>query len=151
MHHERMPLITKLATPHERFVAKMTDWGIVVIPVLTLFYTYGRSPYMPEPQLWVAATLASMFTGLLIIIFLQWVLIGTRGQSLGKIVMRIKVVDEKTKKTGGFVQNLVLRTWLPIIMWENIIFLLCDTLLIYRKERRCLHDYLAGTIVVKAK
>ncbi len=147
-----MPLLKKstLATPHERFVAKMIDLGILIIPTLILYYTYGIQKEMPEPMMWVGAVMASFFTAFMMIIFLQWILIGEYGQSLGKIVMRIRIVDEKTKKTGTLVQNLFIRTWLPAIMWENLVFLACDVLPVFRKERRCLHDYLAKTIVVKA-
>jgi len=143
-------MLEKHATLRQRFLAKMVDWGILVMPLLYLFYTYGQMQ-RPEPEVWVVASMASIFTGLFIIFFLQCVLIGTMGQSLGKIVMRIRIVDEKTKKVGSFTQNLVLRTWLNAVMWENLVYFFADHLMLLRKERRCLHDYLAGTTVIKVR
>jgi len=137
-----------LATPHDRFLAKMIDWGIFVLPLLSLYYSYPGLARV-TPAIWVVAALSSIFTGLLILLFLQWTLIGLNGQSLGKVVMRIKIVDANTRRTGGFVQNLLLRTWIQALMIENCIYFFFDLLLIFRKERRCLHDCLAGTIVVK--
>ncbi|MDD5469227.1 MAG: RDD family protein [Candidatus Peribacteraceae bacterium] len=138
-----------LATPHDRFLAKMIDWGIFVLPLLSLYYSYPGFARI-TPSIWIIAALSSIFTGLLILLFLQWVLIGLNGQSLGKVVMHIRIVDAGSKKTGGFVQNLLLRTWVHALMVENVVYVLCDLLIIFRKERRCLHDYLAGTIVIKA-
>ena len=138
-----------LATPHNRFVAKMIDWGIFVLPLFSLYYSYPGLARI-TPSIWIVAALSSIFTGLLILLFLQWTLIGLNGQSLGKVVMRVRIVDARTRKTGGFVQNLLLRTWVHALMVENCVYVLSDLLLIFRKERRCLHDYLAGTIVIRA-
>jgi len=72
----------------------------------------------------------------------------TQGQSLGKKWLKIRIVDAKTYKVGGFCKNVLLRTvcngLLSIIPWYSYI----DIFYMFGKDRRCVHDHLAGTIVV---
>jgi len=143
--------MAKLATIQERFFAKMIDWGLMAIPPLIVVYTINRW-MLNEPQRTIVVyTLSGITVGLVVIFFLQWVLIASRGQSIGKLLMKIQMVDEKREKSGGILQNLVVRTWLHGILSGNLLYFLIDSLLIFRKDRRTIHDFIAKTIVIKAK
>lgn len=82
----------------------------------------------------------------------QWILISRTGQSLGKkwTGIRIEKIDGSpvTFSTG-----VVLRNWVPKLMgafpYLGMLFHLLDSLFIFREDRRCLHDHIAGTRVVK--
>jgi uncharacterized RDD family membrane protein YckC len=74
------------------------------------------------------------------------------GQTWGKRWLGIRIVDLEGRKPE-FVRMIALRygvgqvaTQLPCI---NIVYGLTDTLMIFREDRRCLHDFMAGTRVVQ--
>ena len=88
---------------------------------------------------------------MVVAIAVQAFLISTRAQSIGKIIMGTMIVD-RDGQPAGFVRGFVLREipmvllrWLPgplrVVGVVNFAFAL-------RNERRCLHDYFAGTRVV---
>lgn len=88
------------------------------------------------------------------IVILQIYYLTTRGQTIGKKVMGIRIVKQETNENGGFVTNVVVREGATMLI-ANIPFVgtvlgLIDVLFIFREDQRCLHDMIAGTIVVKA-
>ena len=97
-----------------------------------------------------ASLFISLYSATLIIHIVQWVLIASHGQSFGKKIMNIKIVDDINLKNAGAVRNLVLRTWVNALLMGNAIYVLVDSLLIFQKDRKCLHDYIAKTKVILA-
>jgi len=90
------------------------------------------------------------FAALISYILLQFTLLSRTGQTMGKRMRRIRIVTAATGENGGFVTNILLRA-IPGTIMAVIPFLnLVDILFIYRKDRRCLHDLIAGTIVIEA-
>jgi uncharacterized RDD family membrane protein YckC len=86
----------------------------------------------------------------------NWTLLVRRGQTIGKIVAGTRVVLLDGSR-APFTKVVVLRTWvLHFITWVPVlnrlagIVGLIDALFVYRADRRCLHDQLAGTKVVRA-
>ena len=77
----------------------------------------------------------------------------TRGQTLGKMVCKIKIVD-LAGQNPGFVKAFLLRSLVPGIIgavpFLGPFFSLADPLFIFREDRRCIHDLIAGTRVVTA-
>jgi uncharacterized RDD family membrane protein YckC len=79
-------------------------------------------------------------------------LVTANGQSIGKRLVRIKVVrSDGARASFGrifLLRNLVsdLPCLLPYLGW---IYLFADPLLIYQDSRRCIHDLIADTIVVR--
>jgi len=92
------------------------------------------------------------FLGAIGIAIYQWTLISRTGQSLGKkwTGIRIEKIDG-THVTFG--TGVVLRNWVPKVMgavpYLGMLFHLIDSLFIFREDRRCLHDHIAGTRVVR--
>ena len=93
---------------------------------------------------------------LLAVGIVNWTLLASRGQSLGKIAAGTRVVMLDGSR-APFTKVVVLRTWifqfLPYIPGLNSLaglVGLIDVLFIFRADRRCLHDQLAGTKVVRA-
>ena len=92
------------------------------------------------------------FLGALGTAIYQWMLISRTGQSLGK-----KWTDIRIEKIDGsrvtFGAGVVLRNWVPKVMgavpYLGMLFHLIDCLFIFREDRRCLHDHIAGTRVVR--
>ncbi|MEY2882274.1 MAG: hypothetical protein RLZZ15_4654 [Verrucomicrobiota bacterium] len=78
----------------------------------------------------------------------------TRGQTLGKRIVGVRIVRLSDGSNPGFVTTVLLRTCVPALIggvpWIGIIFSLVDVCMIFGEERRCLHDLIAGTKVVNA-
>lgn len=102
-----------------------------------------------------------MYGGVGVAIVLQAVLISFTGQSLGKLLVGVRVVRLDGGK-AGFVRGALLRYVLPVFFMFLLIcipiagpllllpmFLIVDLCFMFRADRRCLHDLMAGTIVVK--
>ncbi len=80
--------------------------------------------------------------------------VATRGQTVGKLLVGLRMV-----RSDG--SRLSLGRWLglrmiPVVLVGQIpvignILVTLDALFIFRSDRRCLHDHLADTIVVKAE
>ena len=80
---------------------------------------------------------------------LQTVWLSTRGQTTGKRIVGIKIVQASTGENGGFVSNVVLRAWVNGLLNIVPLYGLVDILFIFRNDRRCIHDLIAGTIVIQ--
>jgi uncharacterized RDD family membrane protein YckC len=96
------------------------------------------------------AGLLAFLIAVLAICIAQLYLLIVSGQTLGKKMMGIKIVMENTKKNGGFVPNVLLRVLVNSALGIVPFYGLVDILFIFREDRRCIHDLIAGTIVVKA-
>ena len=102
-----------------------------------------------------AAGVVAVFVVLwLVVLFaINVVLLHKYGQTTGKKLMSIKIiqVDGSRARLGRtlglrYIVN-ALPSAVPLI---GNIYPLVDTLLIFRQDRRCIHDFIAGTIVVNA-
>lgn len=114
----------------------------------------GRTPSPDEisvPQLLLGlALLALAGVGLA---FVQVWLLVKHGQTLGKRMLDIRIVRFSDQSNPGFVSAVLLRAVVPGLIgalpYIGMVFTLVDICFIFRTDRRCLHDHLAGTKVVK--
>jgi uncharacterized RDD family membrane protein YckC len=83
----------------------------------------------------------------------QIILLGRRGQTIGKMILNIAVVDHVDKMPPGFVRAGLIRQ-LPLMIVSlftpalTLVYLILDGAPIFTSSRRCLHDHLAGTVVI---
>ena len=104
-----------------------------------------------ESMIWVWA-------GLMAALLVQAILIAARGQNLGKLLVGARVVRADSGGTAGFVRGVLLRFSLPVTLvivlngffLLGFVFLVVDYAFMFRDDRRCLHDLMAGTKVVRA-
>ena len=99
--------------------------------------------------------LSEVLSGLLgIVVFalINYKLLVTNGQTIGKKALNIRIIDEQTGKLArgysllkryGFYFFVV---YIPFVGW---IISLVNALFIFGDEKKCIHDKLANTIVVK--
>ncbi|WP_254510436.1 RDD family protein [Anatilimnocola floriformis] len=92
---------------------------------------------------------AVIYFPLLMLLLIQWNMIASRGQSIGKYLLGMKIVDPHGGNPG-FICGVILRNWVRFALSFIPFFSLIDVLFIFGDSRRCLHDYLAGTTVVEA-
>ena len=96
--------------------------------------------------------------GLLLVLGLaiyQLVLLATRGQSIGKRIVGVRIVTHPDGANPGGVKTILLRGMVPGIIGAipilGLIFSLVNICFIFREDRRCIHDLIAGTQVVKGQ
>jgi uncharacterized RDD family membrane protein YckC len=97
--------------------------------------------------------LINLVVGFIIFLVLHGYLLATRGQTIGKALLKVRIV-RSDGSPASFARIVGLRylpttavTPIPIV---GMLYGLVDSLLIFRESRRCLHDNIADTIVVKA-
>ncbi|HVZ63823.1 MAG TPA: RDD family protein [Lacunisphaera sp.] len=100
------------------------------------------------------AGVAVIVFGSLILLGIQIYLLTTAGQTIGKKLMNIRIVTWPDSAHAGFVKAFLLRmfvngliTAVPVI---GFLYLIVDICFIFRDDRRCIHDLIAGTQVVTA-
>lgn len=92
--------------------------------------------------------------GLILFLLIHGYLLAKHGQTVGKKLVGIRIVSHADGSILPFNRVFGLR-YLPVSLVTLIplignLLVLVDALFIFGKERRCLHDLLAGTTVVNA-
>ena len=149
--------ILTAATPRSRLAA----FSIDVLLLLPLFAGLAISGTLAQPPTDAAHQMGRGATALFAVtsvyfaalVVYQMVMLARRGQTVGKRVMKIRIV-KMDGAVPGFVQAVLLRmivSALPrAIPVVGHLYTLIDLLFIFRADRRCLHDRIAGTRVVQA-
>lgn len=149
---ERYPNATRLS----RLFAQILD-GIILMFVTTplmFIFNFGsdldvdlwlESGVIPVEQV-LSFTAVGIFVYLLVNGYHLWYF----GQTLGKKMMQIAIVD-KNDKVPAFAKIVGVR-YVPFQLIGAIpglaLISIVDILMIFRSDRRCLHDMLAGTRVI---
>lgn len=96
--------------------------------------------------------IAVLVLGMLGLAVVQCTMIATSGQSIAKKILKIRIVRQDGSPVN-FVHGVVLRSWLMAFLTNvpffGAIIALVDALMIFGNERRCLHDRIASTDVIK--
>jgi uncharacterized RDD family membrane protein YckC len=98
-----------------------------------------------------------VYAGLFAVLLVQALLILFRGQNLGKLLTGVKVVRADDDGPAGFARGVMLRFALPVSIFFllnvafplGFLFVALDYAFMFRADRRCLHDLIAGTRVVR--
>jgi uncharacterized RDD family membrane protein YckC len=92
---------------------------------------------------------------LLVLFLVQTWLLATRGQSVGKRLVGIRIVRTRGDAAPGFLHAVLLRSWvvnvIGLIPTVGALFPFLDVGFIFGPERRCLHDLIADTRVVEGQ
>jgi uncharacterized RDD family membrane protein YckC len=111
----------------------------------------GVAIFTAEPVVNTAYVLAYGGSMVLFLALQAW-LLHQRSQTLGKIALGIRIVrtDGSRATVGRLVGLRLLPTWfVGLVPVVGPLISLVDSLLIFRDSRRCLHDDIADTIVVR--
>ncbi len=146
----------KLATRGERFLGALIDWIIQLILVLPLAIGLGIFVGMQMSESRAASLIAELAGGVMgVVIFLavNGYLLATQGRTVGKMVMKTRIVDRNTNQIQPFWPLILKRySWLWLLTLIPIvggIIPLIDALMIFRANIACLHDDVANTKVIK--
>lgn len=91
--------------------------------------------------------------GLLIPAIAQVWLLSTRGQTIGKALLQMRIVRDEDESKAGFIKAVVLRGLVPGLLgtlpYVGAFFTIANIFFIFRADKRCLHDHIAGTKVIR--
>lgn len=171
-----------LASIGSRMIAKIVDLFLLFLPTIILFASVGNSPEF-EKILKLAESSQSpmqysqqmndllssaipqhllLITNLLFwgIIIIQGFLLAWRGQTLGKMLMRIRVLDIQSNAIPTVTHSILLRTGVFVVIMLLIALGLVPLALVLigidfvmmmsNADRQSLHDKIAKTYVVRA-
>ncbi|MES2205963.1 MAG: RDD family protein [Pseudomonadota bacterium] len=155
----------ELAGRGTRLVASFLD-GLFLIPIiwiflaLIIFLFFGANGFWTGFKSWamwqsehsILSTAISCLLGITSYLILNFHLLNKNAQTIGKKIMGIKIVRSDGKQAD--ITRILLYRQLPVTITAfipivNFIFSLSDHLLIFRASRKCLHDNIADTIVIK--
>lgn len=146
-------LTNELADRGVRLVAAILDGvavGVIALVTGIIAAVFGSgSPMSSDPGLAIVGIMAIGFLGFA---GLQIWLLHERSQTLGKIVMKIRIVRSDGSKPS--IGRLVGLRFLPMFLAGLVPLIgplvgLVDSLMIFRDSHRCLHDDIADTLVVR--
>ena len=140
----------------QRLAATGLDWSLITVVTLLVILATGvlehAEDYANVGQTAVNAALCGIPAYLILNGWLLW----TRGQTAGKAAMSLMIVDHQTGNCASLWKLLFVRALIPVVViaagfiWELLwLLVLIDFCFIFRKDQRCLHDWVAGTRVVK--
>lgn len=160
---------SELASPGIRLVAWLIDvfiYFVIAIVALIIGLTIADigirdidfdTGFFLTVVVVIGITLLAFF----VIFIIQMVLLATRGQTIGKIIMKIRIVDAQTGEHPGWARLILLRTIVNGIIYGVLnaipvagqglggLYFIIDSLFIFRADRRTIHDMIAGTRVDK--
>lgn len=154
----------EMARRFTRFGAAFVDGILMMALVLPIQFFSGFTQRAMNQEVGLVEQLFMSVLGMAAYLLLNGYLLVTRGQSIGKALGKIQIVDEQTDKLLPFLRVYVYRyLWLmPFMiviviipgavddMLVNILSLV-NALFIFGAAQRCLHDYIAGSKVVPYK
>lgn len=142
------------ATRGSRLLASIVD-GLTILPITMpiVYFTGGFDGLKEGVQPSLAYSLMMLLVGAAIFVVIHGKIMLRDGQTWGKKTQNIKMV---TLDDGSVTAAILLKRYgfywfIPYIPVVGQILSMINILFIFGKSKRCLHDYVAGTKVVKAK
>ena len=140
----------------------MVDGFLLMAIIMPVAFGTGYYERVQTQQVGLGEQIAMSLLGMVVMLALNGYLLFARGQSIGKMLTKIQIVDARNGQLLPFLRVYVYRyLWmLPIsvvvtlipgtiddIILINVVSLV-DMAMIFGAPRRCLHDYIAGSKVV---
>jgi len=160
---------SELASPWIRLVAWLIDvliyFVITMVALIIGFVTADLGirdlDFDTGFFLTIVVIIGTTLLAFLVVFIVQMVLLATRGQTIGKIIMKIRIVDAQTGEHPGWARLILLRTIvnglisgalnvIPVVgQGLGGLYFIIDSLFIFRSDHRTIHDLIAGTRVDK--
>jgi len=101
----------------------------------------------------IADSIGKSLPFLIFLAVIQTTLLCRRSQSVGKLLLGLRIVKVRDGTPGGPLRAYLLRGLLTLILeWGTgigVFYMMFDSFFIFREDQRCLHDLIAGTKVVR--
>lgn len=150
---ERPSQDDELASRWARLWGALIDAVIAMVITFPAMYFTGYWEKAMAQTIGLVETLALGLFGLVMFAILHGYLLAKHGQTIGKKLVGTRIVSTTSNEILPFWKVFFVR-YLPISIAANIpmagqFLVIIDDLFIFRKNKRCVHDLLAGTKVVK--
>lgn len=147
--------VIEYASRDKRLLGAIID-GLVILPLaVPAGFAMGMAVAMYVENEIVAQLINSVvggFIGLGMFLVLHGYLLATSGKTIGKWVMKTTIVDRQTHQLLPlpqlFIKRYLIMGVLTMIPFIGGLLGLINVLLIFRATHACLHDDLAGTMVI---
>jgi len=149
-----VPVEAELASRGARLLGAILDGVIAMLIIFPIFFLVGFFEAMSSGQLTPATSIWMGVIGMGIFLLINGYLLANYGQTVGKRIVGTQIVDYQNSRILSLGKIFLLR-YLPFWVVGQIpliggIISLVNPLFIFGSERRCLHDYVAGTKVIYA-
>ncbi|MFK8028666.1 MAG: RDD family protein [Gammaproteobacteria bacterium] len=142
----------ELASRWRRFFGSLIDGlliGVITIPLVLMTGYFERASTASQTLL---ETALMGIAGLAIFLALNGYLLSTKGQTIGKLLVRTQIVSFDDGRLLPLAKLIGLR-YVPLWVVGQVpvvgqIASLVDALFIFRSDKRCVHDLIANTKVV---
>lgn len=152
--------ITDLASRWKRLGGVLIDALIIMAIMVPIGLATGVWQQLASGQQMTIGQLAVQnVVGLVVFLLLNGYLLFKKGQTIGKVVVKTRIVDlsDNVPSIGKLIvlRYLILSLAFQILILVGFVALadavpFADALFIFGKKRRCIHDYIAGTRVINA-
>jgi len=151
--------VQPLAGRGERLGAALLDAVIMIAILMPLMFAGGyfeaifEAAAAGEQISFVTQTLWGL-GGLAIFFVVQFIPLKSGGQTWGKKILGIKIVDMNGQQPGLGVlmgRRYLFSKGIGLVPFLGAVIGLVNVLMIFRADHRCLHDLVAGTQVVPAR
>ena len=151
----------ELAGRFTRFAAAMVDGILLMVIVMPIQFLTGFMARAAKQEAGFVEQILMSLVGIIAMLMVNGYTLLTRGQTIGKLLTNIQILDYKSVQLLPFVRVYVYRhLWtFPLVLLvllipgniDNFVLyavIMIDVLMIFGDERRCLHDLIAGSKVV---
>ena len=144
---------SQLADRGSRLLAAIVDGFVVAGPLFVfavgIFVASGGRE--PSSEAVAFAGLAGVFFMFLLVVYNMY-LTSVYGETIGKRVASVRIVNDIDGLPPGFVNGVLLRSWVVVFLGTCVpLFGLIDVLFIFGSKRQCLHDMMASTRVISGR
>jgi uncharacterized RDD family membrane protein YckC len=148
-----------LASLMQRFAGALIDGGVMAIAAGLGLYFALMDLDLSDMSTLMVSLFAPWMIPVLAVSGVQWAMISSSGQSIGKRVVGIRIVRLRGSRPG-FVYGVALRALVPGAFQAFAAFLLppawfvlplIDAGFVLRKDRRSLRDHMAATKVIQVE
>ncbi|WP_306581849.1 RDD family protein [Dokdonella sp.] len=141
-----------------RLGAYLLDTAVIAIPAILLAIvlpfaagaTAEGGTRAPGLGFTIGMTVFGLYALGVLVVNLIW--LHRHGQTIGKRLLKVRIVRTSGERCG--LLRIIFARYVPVGLLGAIplvgwLVMLADPLLIFREDRRCLHDLIADTMVVK--
>lgn len=147
-----------LADIGTRLGARMIDWltqCLAMLPAVAILVVgISQNPNGRLGEAWLIGSIAAMALFLIVLFGVNCYYLYENGQTIGKKALGIKIVAQDGSR-ASFASILGLRIFVmgfleSLPLGIGLLVGIVNVCMIFGQDRRCLHDLLASTIVVRA-
>jgi len=144
--------LNDLASRWLRLFAALIDGliaAVVTVPLMLYYNIFDMA--MKGQEMSYEYTLLFIFLGIVAFMLIHGHLLKTRGQTVGKLALGIKIVtlDGNLPPFAPLILKRYLPIWALQLLPAFSLLGIVNVLFIFRADKRCVHDLIAGTKVVR--